>query len=266
MTRIIIQGHGTVGKSTEMFLKQYNKELDIVFNDPNKNEIASDADWETAMWVIVCVNTDLNEALPLPENDTTNIDAAINEALEHQFKGTIVVRSTVGVECVSLLEKQLGQHLIIWPEYIREATWAEDSINPKFVLVGGTNAEEFSKLFEAYKGATIITDPVEAMIAKLSTNTFLGMKVIFANLVERLCNANGADYSIVKQLLENEGRLGLSHWSVPGPDGLAGFGGKCFPKDVKTFETALIKSNIHIDLIRAILDLNTTMRPNDSTE
>ena len=70
----------------------------------------------------------------------------------------------------------------------------------------------------------------------------------------------------MRQLLENEGRLGSSHWAVPGFDGQRGFGGKCFPKDVKTFETALVKGKIHIDLIRAVLDLNNEMRENGPTE
>jgi len=263
MTKIVIQGKGTVGQSTEMFLKQYNPTLDIVFNDPGKNETASPEAWTSADYVIICVNTDLNSELQLPENNTANVDEAINQALANGFKGKIVVRSTIGIEALSLLVKQLGQNLIVWPEYIREATWREDSISPRFVIVGGEYAEEFSAIFDAYKGNVIITDPVESMIAKLSTNTFLAMKVIFANLVEKLCVANGADYSIVRQLLENEGRLGNSHWAVPGFDGQRGFGGKCFPKDVKTFETALVKSQIHIDLIRAVLDLNNEMRPND---
>lgn len=262
MTKIIIQGKGTVGQSTEMFLKQYSPELNIVFSDPAKNIVVDNNAWVNADYVIVCVNTDLDETLALPENNTANLDAAINEALANGFTGKVVVRSTVGIECINKLLEQLGQNLIVWPEYIREATWQEDSINPKFVIVGGGGAEEFANLFSDYKGNSFITDPVESMVAKLSTNTFLAMKVIFANQVRQLCEANNASYNVVCALLQNEGRLGSSHWQTPGPDGQAGFGGKCFPKDVKTFETALVKSGLHIDLIRAISDLNNEIRPN----
>jgi UDPglucose 6-dehydrogenase len=263
MTKIIIQGAGVVGQSTDVFLKEYNPQVEVIYNDPVKGFNANVDDWASADYVIVCVNTNLDTSLPLPENTTANVDAAINVALQNKFTGKIVVRSTMGIESVRLLVEQLGQNLIVWPEYIREATWREDGINPRFVLMGGEGAEEFSKLVDAYKGSIIITDPVEAMIAKLSTNAFLAMKVIFANQVERLCVANGADYDIVRQLLEKEGRLGSSHWAVPGFDGERGFGGKCFPKDVQTFETALVKAGQHIDLIRAVTDLNNTMRPNE---
>jgi nucleotide sugar dehydrogenase len=262
MTKIIIQGHGIVGQSTELFLKKFLPEVKISYNDPAKNVSPIPTDWTEADYVIVCVNTDLDESLALPENNTKNVNDAINEALAKGFTGTVVVRSTLGMSAIKDYAEQLGQHLLVWPEYIREATWQEDSVNPKFIVLGGEPAEAFADLLTEYKGPAFITDPMEAMVAKLSTNTFLAMKVIFANQVEQLCKSVGADYDIVKVMLENEGRLGTSHWSVPGSDGIAGFSGKCFPKDVQTFETALVKSGLHVDLIRAITDLNNEMRSN----
>jgi UDPglucose 6-dehydrogenase len=262
MTKIIIQGAGIVGQSTELFLKKFLPDVKISFNDPYKEISPVATDWTEADYVIVCVNTDLDNSLALPENSTKNVNDAINEALSKGFKGTVVVRSTLGMSAIKDYTEQLGQHLLIWPEYIREATWQEDSVNPRFVILGGEPAETFADLLTEYKGPAFITDPIEAMVAKLSTNTFLAMKVIFANQVEQLCKAVGADYNIVRVMLENEGRLGSSHWTVPGADGTLGFSGKCFPKDVQTFETALVKASIHVDLIRAITDLNKEMRTN----
>lgn len=260
MTKIIIQGQGIVGKSTELFLKKFITDVEIIFNDPIKGVIAPADSWTSADYIMVCVNTDLDESLPLPENNVKNVDDAINEALNNKFSGTFVIRSTLGMGAIQSYTEQLGQHLLVWPEYIREASWEEDAVTAKFVVLGGEPAEAFADLLTEYKGPAFITDPVEAMIAKLSTNTFLAMKVTFANQVEKLCKSMGADYNIVKVMLENEGRLGTSHWSVPGNDGTPGFSGKCFPKDVKTFEAALVKSGLHVDLIRAVTDLNNEMR------
>lgn len=262
MNNIIIQGQGVVGQATELFLKNFNPSIDIIFNDPPKGIFVNNEAWTEAEYLIICVNTDLDDSLPIPENSTANVDSAINEALEKGFRGKIVLRSTSSVESVQKLLDFFGEDLIVWPEYIREATWQEDAVNPSVIVLGG-NAKEFSDLVASYPGLTIITDPLEAMIAKLSTNTFLAMKVIFANQVSELCNAQGASYDVVKQLLTHEGRLGFSHWSVPGADGMPGFSGKCFPKDVKTFEAALVKSGIPIDLIRAITVLNESMRSNE---
>lgn len=260
MTKIIIQGAGVVGQSTELFLKKFVPGVGIAFNDPGKDIHASKEEWDDADYVVVCVSTNLQLDLTPPENSTANLDAAINKALTKGFRGTFIIRSTVGMGVIKQLAEQLGQHLLVWPEYIREATWAEDAVSPRFITLGGEGAEAFANLITDYAGAVFITDPMEAMIAKLSTNTFLAMKVIFANQVSQLCSATGADYELVKVLLESEGRLGSSHWTVPGADGLGGFSGKCFPKDVKTFEAALIKAGIHVDLIRSISDLNDDLR------
>lgn len=264
MINIIIQGQGIVGQSTELFIREYAKDIEIIFNDPPKGITAPDDAWAVADYVIICVNTDLDETLPVPENSSANIDAAMNEALEHGFGGRFILRSTTSIECVKLLLGQIGPRLIVWPEFIREATWQEDSVNPRMVLFGGDTAEEFALLFdEDYFGPIVVTDPLEAMITKLSTNAFLAIKVIFANQVFALCNNYGADYDIVKQLLENEGRLGASHWAVPGNDGELGFAGKCFPKDIRTFEADLIKTGIHVDLIRAVININNNLRSNE---
>lgn len=262
MTSIIIQGQGVVGQATELFLRNFNPTINVVFNDSPKGIIANDEVWSEAQYLIICVNTDLDSSLPIPENSTANVDSAINEAIEKGFKGKIVLRSTSSIESVQKLINFFGDDLIVWPEYIREATWREDAMNPSVIVLGG-DAKEFSDLVSSYPGLTIITDPLEAMIAKLSTNTFLAMKVIFANQVAELCDAQGASYDVVKQLLTHEGRLGVSHWSVPGADGMKGFSGKCFPKDVKTFEAALVKSDLPVDLIRAITVLNESMRSNE---
>jgi nucleotide sugar dehydrogenase len=260
MTSIIIQGSGIVGQSTELFLKKFLPGVGIQFNDPYKDVVVPKQAWATADYVIVCVNTDLDQTLSLPENSTENVNDAINEALSNGFNGTVIVRSTLGMSAIKHYTDQLGQNLLIWPEYIRESTWAADAVNPKFVVLGGVPAESFADLLTEFTGIAYLTDPMEAMIAKLSTNTFLAMKVIFANQLEQLCKSVGADYDIVRVMLENEGRLGASHWAVPGADGVPGFSGKCFPKDVQTFETALVKSGIHVDLIRAVTDLNNEMR------
>lgn len=260
MTKIIIQGKGTVGLSTEMFLTQYVKDVEILFNDTYKNCLVDATQWPTTDYVIICVNTDLDNFLPLPENSIVNVTAAMSHAAGCGFTGQFVVRSTIGIQDAVDLVKNFGDRLITWPEYTREASWQADSISPRMVLLGG-EAEKFASLFdEGYIGPVIITEPVEAMVAKLSTNAFLSTKVVFANQVRQLCEHHNLEYNLVSQLLTNEGRLGESHWQSPGSDGQAGFGGKCFPKDMQTFDTALVKAGVSNRLSNAVLALNDEMR------
>ena len=82
------------------------------------------------------------------------------------------------------------------------------------------------------KAHIIKTDSTHAEMVKYLTNTFLSVKVSFANEIYQLCNNLNIDYDKVVEYATLDDRLGLSHWNVPGPDGDFGFGGHCFPKDL----------------------------------
>ena len=88
------------------------------------------------------------------------------------------------------------------------------------------------------------------------------MKVSFANEMYQICEGLGVDYDKVIEYACYDDRLGKSHWAVPGPDGDFGYGGHCFPKDVK----ALIKVAIDNDLLPKMLiatdDKNKEIRKN----
>ena len=82
------------------------------------------------------------------------------------------------------------------------------------------------------KAHIIKTDSTHAEMVKYLTNTFLSVKVSFANEIYQLCNNLNIDYDKVVEYATLDDRLGLSHWNVPVPDGDFGFGGHCFPKDL----------------------------------
>ena len=93
----------------------------------------------------------------------------------------------------------------------------------------------FSKVFP--KAHIIKTDSTHAEMVKYLTNTFLSVKVSFANEIYEMCDELDIDYDKVIEYATYDERLGKSHWNVPGHDGDFGFGGHCFPKDL----SALIK-------------------------
>jgi len=101
--------------------------------------------------------------------------------------------------------------------------------------IGKTNGikQIFSKVFP--KAHIIKTNSTYAEMVKYVTNTFLSVKVSFANEIYQLCNEVGADYDKVIEYATMDERLGDSHWGVPGHDGDFGFGGHCFPKDLAAF-------------------------------
>ena len=73
-------------------------------------------------------------------------------------------------------------------------------------------------------------------MVKYFANCFFSVKVSFVNEMYQICEKLGLSYNDIMGMVMADGRIGNSHWSVPGHDGSLGFGGKCFPKDL----TALI--------------------------
>ena len=95
-------------------------------------------------------------------------------------------------------------------------------------------------------------------MVKYLINTFLSVKVSFANEIYQLCNKLNIDYDKVVEYAIHDERLGNSHWSVPGHDGDFGFGGHCFPKDL----LAIISLTNELDTLNNVL--NATKKTNDS--
>lgn len=272
MTNIIIQGAGFVGQATSLFLRNATS-IHIDYNDPIKHEeviaiepyytyYRSEQEWVKADYVIICVPTNLDITKNPPENSMENVRNAINYAIDMGYKGNFVVRSTLSISGVQELENWLGNKFILWPEYIRERHYREDSINPRSIVIGNSSLEglKFGRLLDKYKDIIHYVYPMEAQLAKLATNSFLSMKVIFANQLYHLAKQLGTDYNSIVEVLQSEGRLGDTHWTVPGPDGKFGFGGTCFPKDTKTFETALKSAGIDDELITAVNNTNNKIR------
>jgi UDPglucose 6-dehydrogenase len=101
-------------------------------------------------------------------------------------------------------------------------------------------------------------------MVKYFTNTFLATKVSFANEMKMICDGLDIDYDKVVEYSTYDERLGKSHWSVPGPDGKMGFGGSCFPKDLR----ALIKvaeelDDVSTNVLCSTWDTNLDVRPEE---
>jgi len=136
---------------------------------------------------------------------------------------------------------------------LTERNAVKDYENQNRIILGGprptttTLKTLFSKVFP--KATIIKTDSTHAEMVKYLTNTFLSVKVSFANEIYELCNELGIDYDKVIEYSTYDERLGKSHWGVPGHDGDFGFGGHCFPKDL----SALIKLSFELGTANNVL-------------
>lgn len=230
--KVAIMGYGPVGQATELMLNRAG--IETIPQDPAKDRWVED--WDVIDLAFICVPSDEKDG----KLDLSFIEKAIDDVPPYVHS---VIRSTIGPDQVD----EFG--VSVMPEFIRENHWAEDVMSgttPCIVgLPFGIEKDEFlhvhpemdvliKRLNEAFMNP-IVTDSKSAMMMKLSINTFLALKVSYANNLFIMCKAHGMKYSHVKKLIQCDPRVGQTHWDVPGPDGKFGFGGKCFPKDVKHF-------------------------------
>jgi UDPglucose 6-dehydrogenase len=122
------------------------------------------------------------------------------------------------------------------PEFLTAANAVEDFANQDRIIIGGikTYAKLVGKLYKVLfpKVKIVYTTNRIAEMVKYVANTFLAMKVSYANEIYEFCKEAEIDYDEVAKYTMLDKRLGKTHWAVPGPDGDFGFGGACFPKDV----------------------------------
>jgi len=97
-------------------------------------------------------------------------------------------------------------------------------------------------------------------MVKYFTNCFLALKVSFANEMFEITENLNLDYDKVVEYATLDKRLGKSHWAVPGPDGDFGYGGHCFPKDVKALIKLAEHLGIHPKMLNATDSKNEDVR------
>jgi UDPglucose 6-dehydrogenase len=97
-------------------------------------------------------------------------------------------------------------------------------------------------------------------MVKYATNAFLATKVSFFNQLYDICSQNDTNYDKIKSLLLYDKRIGNSHMSVPGPDGMRGFGGACFPKDTTAFLKYVNTIGSDFSILKTAIEYNRTVR------
>jgi UDPglucose 6-dehydrogenase len=253
--KIIIAGFGFVGKAVHSALKAKH---DIVIVDPKytTNEIQYHHD---ADGIIICVGTPSAEDGSCDDSQIKAVLAQVPIFLP------VLIKSTIPPDQLINIETEFEHHSICYsPEFLRAKSAEFDFANQQYMVLGGEDPECFwQDLFTSvlekcklYFNCSI----TEASIIKYTANSFLATKVAFFNHIYDLCQSNGADYEIVRQIISHDQRIGNSHTLVPGVDGDRGFGGHCFPKDTKAFMKYANDLNISLDVLKAAMDYNKTVR------
>tara|TARA_X000001382_G_scaffold114374_1_gene92654 strand:+ start:1129 stop:1959 length:831 start_codon:yes stop_codon:yes gene_type:complete len=212
--------------------------------------------------IFVCVPTPMKKD---GSCDTSIVESVIEELSENQKELIVVIKSTIPPGTTNRLNKKYENLSIIFnPEFLTEANFIEDFKNQKRIILGGTR-KGTNKLRQIYgyvfpKSHIIKTGSITAEMIKYLTNTFLSTKVSFANEMYLLCDKLGIDYDKVVEYATLDDRLGVTHWNVPGPDGDFGFGGHCFPKDLKALISICDEYDLDSDVLRSVMYTNDKVR------
>ncbi len=144
------------------------------------------------------------------------------------------------------------------PEFLREGSAISDFLNPDRVVLGSLNkdaAEKVAQLYLPLRTTIMITDLRTAEMIKYASNAFLATRISFINEIANVCEALGADIKEVASGMGYDQRIGHGYL-----DAGMGYGGSCFPKDVKALTYMAEIKGRHPQLLRAVMDINDDQR------
>jgi UDPglucose 6-dehydrogenase len=144
------------------------------------------------------------------------------------------------------------------PEFTREGSALHDFMNPDRVVIGSRDREAAVKVAQLHlplRARIVMTDLRTAEMIKYASNAFLATKISFINEIAVICEKLGADVEEVAMGMGFDKRIGAAFLNA----GL-GYGGSCFPKDVKALEHMALVHGSHPSLLRAVIEINRDMR------
>ena len=246
--KIGIIGQGFVGNAVYQKFKEYYEVLTFDLDETKCNSTFNEV--VECDYVFTCLPTPMNSD---GSCNTTIVEGVIKQIDDIGKTKGIVVKSTIVPGTTQSWNEKYKTNIVFNPEFLTERNAVKDYENQNRIILGGPRPTTtqlksmFSKVFP--KTHIIKTDSTHAEMVKYLTNTFLSVKVSFANEIYQLCNGLGIDYDKVVEYATYDKRLGESHWSVPGHDEDFGFGGHCFPKDL----SALIQLSQNMGTINNVL-------------
>ncbi len=213
----------------EELLKAQQKNGNLTFTTDYKQAIGN------AEVIMIAVGT---PSAPDGQADLKYVFASAKSLAPYLKKNTIVaIKSTVPpgtlakVEAIIKEETTTKFFTASVPEFLKEGSAVHDTLHPDRIVIGATELEVFTKLEELHQplNAPIIkVKPESAQMAKYSANAYLATRITFINQIADLCEKNGADVNDIVKAIGFDKRIGQHYW-YPG----LGYGGSCFPKDVK---------------------------------
>ncbi len=212
-------------------------------------------------------------ALPTPPDEDGSADLSYVIGVANQIgelmtdykvvvnKSTVPVGTADKVRTTISAKTNIPFDVVSNPEFLREGFAVEDSMNPARIIVGSNSDKAkdiMSKIYQPFTNTgvpIIFMDEKSSELTKYASNSFLAVKITFMNEIANYCEKVGADVDKVRLGIGSDDRIG-HRFLFPG----IGYGGSCFPKDVK----ALIKSgkeeNFNFQILNATEEVNKSQK------
>jgi len=267
MKVIGISGLGVVGNAMyqSLLAKKYILNKDLFIYDKYKGNYLFDALLETdILFLALPTQYDSNNKTYCLDPITETLDILKNK----NYKGIIVIKSTVLPQTVNLLAEKYNLNLVHNPEFLTARTALEDLENQKHIVLGkaiNCDDDKFDSVVEFYKinypNAEIsICTATESESMKIFLNTFYATKVQFFTEIYLLCNKLNINYNIVKELMLKNDWINPMHTNIPGPDGKISYGGLCFPKDTNAINQFMKNLDVPHAVLNAVIEERNEMR------
>jgi UDPglucose 6-dehydrogenase len=202
------------------------------------------------------------------EADLQYVEASARSIAENMSSELIIInKSTVPVGTGDWVADIIKRHqaepipfsVVSCPEFLREGSAISDFLNPYRTVLGSLNLEAADKVAQLHlplRAPIVITDLRTAEMIKYASNAFLATKISFINEIANICEDLGADVAEVAAGMGYDKRIGPEFLNA----GL-GYGGSCFPKDVKALAYMAEEKGRHPQLLQAVMAINDDRRP-----
>ncbi len=212
-------------------------------------------------------------ALPTPEGEDGSADLSyvLGAAKEigkliTNYK-VIVDKSTVPVGTAGKVKKVIQQEtkeefdVVSNPEFLREGFAVDDFLKPERIIIGSSSDRATQIMKRLYKpfvrsgNPILVMDEKSAELTKYAANSFLATKITFMNEIANFCEKVGANVDQVRIGMGTDSRIG-KRFLFPG----IGYGGSCFPKDVKALHKSGKEANYNFEILDAVIKVNNVQR------
>lgn len=214
--------------------------------------------------IFICVGTPPREDGSADLSSIEFVATRVAETMEEYKliieKSTVPVQTGLKLKTTIELNNKRGIEFDVAsnPEFLREGSAIKDFLYPDRIVIGVENerAEKLMReIYEKIDAPFIVTNIQSAEIIKHASNSFLAMKISYINAVSMVCEKAGADVKEVARGMGLDHRIGKEFLNAG-----IGFGGFCFPKDLKAFIKISEDLGYHMNLLREVLKINQEIR------